>query len=46
MKTIKTEKNTNEYTNQLSTILPRQNGTPAAISALAASLVRGKELSK
>jgi hypothetical protein len=46
MKTTKIEKNTNEYTNQLLTILPRQNGTPAGISALAASLLRGKELSK
>jgi len=39
---MKTSKNT--YTNQLAKVMPRQNGTPSQISALAASLVRGKDL--
>jgi len=34
------------FTNQLSAIMPRQNGTPAGLSALAASLERGKEIVK
>lgn len=29
------------YKNALSVIIPRQNGTPAGVSALAASLIRG-----
>ncbi|EHQ29001.1 hypothetical protein [Mucilaginibacter paludis] len=34
------------YTEQLSVIMPRQNGTPAGLSALQASLLRGKEMAK
>lgn len=41
---MKTSKNT--YTNQLATVMPRQNGTPKGLAALQASLVRGKELVK
>ena len=43
---MKTSKNTNTYANQLSVIMPRQNGTPAGVSALQASLNRGRELAK
>jgi|GEM_PF-6910363 len=32
------------FTHQLSAIMPVKNGTPAGVSALQASLQRGKEL--
>ena len=34
------------FTNQLNFIIPRQNGTPAGLLALQASLLRGKGLTK
>lgn len=34
-------KNTNKFVNQLSVIIPRNNGTQAGINALAESLKRG-----
>jgi hypothetical protein len=39
---MKTSKNVN-YTKALATVMPRQNGMPAGMAALAASLERGKE---
>jgi len=39
-------KKTKDFSKQLSAIMPRQNGTPAGLSALQASLLRGKELTK
>jgi hypothetical protein len=38
---MKTSKNHNQYVNQLSVIIPRNNGTQAGVSALAESLKRG-----
>ncbi|MBB6109739.1 hypothetical protein HDF23_002488 [Mucilaginibacter lappiensis] len=37
---------TSNYTKQLTVIIPRQNGTPAGLSALQAALLRGKGLVK
>jgi hypothetical protein len=34
------------YTKQITAIIPRQNGTPAGVNALAASIAKGKELVK
>lgn len=38
---MKTSKNHNQYVNQLSVIIPRNNGTQAGVNALAESLKRG-----
>lgn len=43
---MKTSKNTTTYTKALSVVIPRRNGTPAQFTALAASILRGKELVK
>jgi hypothetical protein len=47
LESIKSHETANGYhTKQLTAIMPRQNGTPDGISALAASLLRGKGLVK